>query len=317
MDRIRFVVRHGIFVLAVYATSSFAQSVVDANPSVSTLAGPPIVALQAKVATGRIGIRIEDGMDAKPVKGSPFCGTITSDHTQTFADGNRIHTAESSLLCRDSQGRIRREAQMNLLGAVPQSELPKIVTIVDPVAGYRYLLDSRAKIAHKMPIAPPGLPPLNGKEAGQVAVMVRNEGVGTGPGPGPGNAVYFSSQTITSGTPSQPASNSAETSSTENLGDQTIDDLHATGTRTTTTIKAGVIGNDQPISIVSETWYSPELNATVMTKHTDPWAGELKTQLTNVNYSEPDPSLFSIPSDYRVVDDKPVQIKLPPAPPPQ
>jgi len=52
----------------------------------------------------------------------------------------------------------------------------------------------------------------------------------------------------------------------------------------------------------------------VMTKHTDPWAGELKTQLTNVSSTEPDSSLFTIPSDYKVVDDKPMQIKLPPPP---
>jgi hypothetical protein len=59
------------------------------------------------------------------------------------------------------------------------------------------------------------------------------------------------------------------------------------------------------------------LKATVMTKHTDPWAGELKTQLTNVSNSEPDPSLFTVPSDYKIVDEKPFQIKLPPLPPPQ
>jgi hypothetical protein len=69
--------------------------------------------------------------------------------------------------------------------------------------------------------------------------------------------------------------------------------------------------------VQSETWSSPELKATVMTKHTDPWAGELKTQLTNVSSSEPDPSMFTVPSDYKIVDEKPIQIKLPPSPPAQ
>jgi len=49
-------------------------------------------------------------------KGSPFCATVTSEHTQMFADGNRIHTTEDSSLCRDKEGRTRREAQLNLLG---------------------------------------------------------------------------------------------------------------------------------------------------------------------------------------------------------
>ena len=35
----------------------------------------------------------------------------------------------------------------------------------------------------------------------------------------------------------------------------------------------------------------------VMTKHNDPWAGELKTQFTGVNTAEPDPSLFTVPAD--------------------
>jgi hypothetical protein len=60
-----------------------------------------------------------------------------------------------------------------------------------------------------------------------------------------------------------------------------------------------------------------------MTKHSDPWAGELKTQFTNVNASEPDSSLFSVPSDYKVVDEKAgpfvIQKRMlePPPPPPQ
>jgi hypothetical protein len=91
---------------------------------------------------------------------------------------------------------------------------------------------------------------------------------------------------------------------TENLGDEVIDGIHATGTRVTTTIPAGKMGNEQPILVTSESWYSPELKATVMTKHSDPWAGELKTQFTNVNTAEPDASLFTVPSDYKVVDEK-------------
>ena len=106
----------------------------------------------------------------------------------------------------------------------------------------------------------------------------------------------------------------------ENLGDQTIDGIHVTGTRMTHTIPAGKMGNEKPITVTSERWYSPELKATVATKHNDPWAGELKTELKNVSASEPDASLFAVPADYKVVDDKdgPIRIKLhAPAPPPQ
>ena len=101
---------------------------------------------------------------------------------------------------------------------------------------------------------------------------------------------------------------SEATPATENLGDQDIGGIHATGTRVTTTIPSGSMGNEQPILVTSETWYSPELKATVMTKHNEPWVGELKTQFTNVNTAEPDRSLFSIPSDYKIVNDRGPQI---------
>ncbi len=107
----------------------------------------------------------------------------------------------------------------------------------------------------------------------------------------------------------------------ESLGDQTIEGIHATGTRITTTIPAGKMGNEKPITVTSERWYSPELKATVMTKHEDPWAGELKTEFKNVVASEPDASLFAVPADYKVIDDKegPIKIRIqgPPAPPEQ
>jgi len=40
----------------------------------------------------------------------------------------------------------------------------------------------------------------------------------------------------------------------EDLGTQVVEGVVATGTRNTTTIPAGTIGNEQPILIVSEQW---------------------------------------------------------------
>jgi len=52
-----------------------------------------------------------------------------------------------------------------------------------------------------------------------------------------------------------------------------IEGVRADGTRTTITIPAGAMGNEQPILIVSERWYSPELQTVVMTKRNDPAYG--------------------------------------------
>jgi hypothetical protein len=51
--------------------------------------------------------------------------------------------------------------------------------------------------------------------------------------------------------------------------------------RTTITIPAGEIGNERAIEIVSERWYSPELQLVVMTRHSDPRTGETVYRLTN------------------------------------
>ena len=58
---------------------------------------PPPVGMQAKTT---MGLHM-DNMEAAPVKGSPFCANVSTEHTQTFADGNRIHTAHEATLCRD------------------------------------------------------------------------------------------------------------------------------------------------------------------------------------------------------------------------
>lgn len=253
-----------------------------------------------------LGMHLEDNMDVTPVKGAPFCAVVTTEHTQSFADGNRIHTAENSNICRDSEGRTRREASLNLLGAGSQASASKLITILDPVAGVRYMLDSENKVAHKMTLPPPGSTPDKGLPKGREVFMMRS--VGGGGGQAFSDVLYRRA--------GQDSYELAPT--TESLGDQTINGIHATGTRITTTIPSGKMGNDKPIVVSSERWYSPDLKATVMTKHDDPWAGELQTQFTNVNTGEPDPSLFTVPNDYKIFDDKdgPVTIRMMgPAPP--
>ena len=85
---------------------------------------------------------------------------------------------------------------------------------------------------------------------------------------------------------------------TESLGKQTFDGVEAEGTRSTLTIPAGQIGNDRPIEIVSERWYSAALDVVVSSKHSDPRMGEHIYRLTNINRAEPARSLFELPADY-------------------
>jgi hypothetical protein len=300
-----------IVIASALGQTLIAQSPADRPPMGMGAAAmlPPLPAKEGGVSLST------DGMDATPVKSTPFCAAVTTEHTQLFADGNRIHTTEGSTLCRDSEGRTRRETGLNLLGAAAQKPAGKLITIIDPVAGYRYLLDPDSKVAHKMAL--PSLAPLGPKRAGEAGTRVKTENVMVfRTADQPGSDVFFGNEFVNK----QGRSANDAPPATENLGDQMIEGVHATGTRMTTTIPSGKMGNDQPISVVSERWYSPELKVTVMTKHTDPWAGELRTQFSSVNTSEPDSSLFAIPADYKIADEKEGRftIKLrPPAPPAQ
>ena len=96
--------------------------------------------------------------------------------------------------------------------------------------------------------------------------------------------------------------NSFAKATTEDLGSQSVQGVTATGTRTTRTIAKGQIGNDAPISVVTEVWTSPDLQTVVYSKRTDPRMGEQTFQLTNIARSEPDPSLFTVPAGFTVTD---------------
>jgi hypothetical protein len=92
--------------------------------------------------------------------------------------------------------------------------------------------------------------------------------------------------------------------SRESLGSQIIEGVNAAGQKTTRTLPIGMMGNDRPLVSVMESWFSPELRITVLTKNSDPRMGESVMQLRNIDRSEPDPALFGVPPDYQVVDEK-------------
>lgn len=87
---------------------------------------------------------------------------------------------------------------------------------------------------------------------------------------------------------------------TESLGTKTIEGVQVEGTRTTFEIPAGQLGNDKPIQVVSEKWFSPELQMIVYSRHLDPVAGEHVFKLVNIKRTEPSADLFAVPSGFRI-----------------
>jgi hypothetical protein len=221
------------------------------------------------------------------VKGAPYSAQAVNEMAQTLADGNRISHNSTSTIYRDSQGRERREEASG-----------RSIFISDPVDGVSYVLELNAKVARK--------------NTQRTVGFSQSTGTGGGVGSGRGGTVTTETRTFVTNSPgsgpetfffsNQEVSSSKVKPVVENLGTQTIEGVSAEGTRTTMTIPAGQIGNDKPIVTETERWYSPELQVTVMTKRTDPRSGTTTYRLTNINRSEPAPTLFQVPSDYTVIE---------------
>jgi hypothetical protein len=249
---------------------------------------------RVELQTLAAGFQILGGemLTGKTVKGAPYSAQAVNESVQVLADGNRITNSHSSMLYRDSQGRERREESLG--GAV------RSVFISDPMDGVSYNLEPNAKIAHKSSIhsfsfttSNPATVALKAEgEAKLRAEKTENRVMITSSG-GAGGMVNFTTREFSS---------SKADVKTENLGMQVIEGVSAEGTRTTMTIPAGQIGNEQPIVTTTERWFSSDLQTVVMTKRSDPRSGTTTYKLTNINRSEPAATLFQVPSDYTVAE---------------
>jgi hypothetical protein len=102
------------------------------------------------------------------------------------------------------------------------------------------------------------------------------------------------------GTPS--AIKLTEKMSREDLGKQFIGGLEAAGTRETTVVEPGVIGNDSELHIIPEYWYSPQLSINLSSKLQDPRIGTQDFELSSITLGEPDAKLFKVPPGSEVID---------------
>lgn len=98
----------------------------------------------------------------------------------------------------------------------------------------------------------------------------------------------------------------------EAIGSRVIDGINADGTRTTITLPPGNVGNERPIEIVTERWYSEELQLVLQTRRVDPRVGETVYRLINFTREEPPRHLFEVPADYLIEEQRPILVKRPP-----
>ncbi|MGZ4889979.1 MAG: hypothetical protein ACXWBH_12400 [Candidatus Angelobacter sp.] len=218
------------------------------------------------------------------VTAAPYSATATTESTQVLGDGNRIVNKTSSFVARDSQGRTRRETDLHRIGTM-QVDSPKTVFINDPTTHTQYIFTPGGKATKVIRSEGswkegPQIIDLRGQRERRLKekVIVNVQGMHEG----------------------QQSKESSEQVKHEDLGTQTIEGVSAQGKRETVTIPAGQIGNERPIEIVTETWFSPELHTMVLRKHSDPRMGDSTYRLTDIKRNEPDASLFQPPAGTKV-----------------
>ncbi len=275
-----------------------------AEPAMMMAAPPPLPLAGGDTMSF---MQFEMAGPAEVVAGKPYAARLTVEVVQPLVDGNSITVEHHSRVYRDAEGRTRRDDELGIGGVVQHS-----VLIADPVAGASFTLDPARRVAQRLPQAAPrgaqvafaqdvNITPRGASSSFDVNLpspLATDKPVPLDAALHPAAAANFSADTpIKLPFPGDPHS--------VGLGEKTIEGVRVTGTRTTVVIPAAAIGNRAPIEIVTEQWFSPELNVVMLSEHRDPRLGETRYRLHDISRSAPDAALFRVPEGYTVSDGGP------------
>jgi hypothetical protein len=204
------------------------------------------------------------------IKGAPYSAQKTIDGVSAGREGGHVpYIRPAFQIYRDSEGRVRKEVPPE--PGAKGVRASRAIEIEDAAAGVRIALDEANRIAHRIrvPVRPPAP---QGRRSTTALRLVQG--------------------------PNQP------TMKTSDLGSKEFDGIRAQGMRTVVNWPPGTVnGNQKPRVVTTEEWFSRDLKVMIVWKSSDPDSSVNET-LTHIERKEPDPALFRIPSDYRIVDDE-------------
>jgi hypothetical protein len=209
---------------------------------------------------------------------APFAATVNAEWIRQLGDGSTITLKNHRAIARDSAGRIFQERQTLVPDDGKSQSAVSQIEISDPISHSLYICVPRERVCQLEEFSAP--------EFARPA--------------SPGAAPKY---------PGAPE--------VEDLGKQSISGLETVGTRETIVIPAGTIGNNSPLLLKREFWYSPRLGVNLISKRQDPRAGLQNFEVTNITLGEPEAKLFEVPSGSKVLDlRKPPEISSPQTPAP-
>ena len=204
-----------------------------------------------------------EGVETLPIPGLPFSATDRIVWTRPLEGGGTTTTYLEANVARDSQGRMYRERhRFGVEGASGASTMLESF-VYDPVSGTKTSCVYRTRRC-----AVTSYHPRPQHEI--VSVGASDDGL--------------------------------RRRTRENLGTKEIGGLPVMGTRETTTIEPGAVGNDQTLTTSREFWYSAELKTNLAVTRKDPREGTQVIQMTVLSRADPDPAVFAVPAGFAVRD---------------
>jgi hypothetical protein len=297
-----------------------------------TMAAP--APLAADAPHPREGLRILHRSHGQPVKNAPYSATAVSERLQQLPDGNQIERRTRAASYRDSAGRTRHEVQGEngeLRMVTINDPVANAVWVLTPRTrtAQRVAMPAHAEVARRageaarlrieqlrkegrLPALERGAPGERStvhverdsdgtRETVRVIRIPRGpDAAGVAPHPGLPFGAMVAPQLGRMVVNAAGDMKWAAKASTRDLGTREFDGVRAEGKQRSYEIPAGAVGNRNPIVVADENWYSPELQVTVYSKHSDPRSGDYVYRLEGLKRGEPDAALFKVPSDYTV-----------------
>lgn len=324
-----------VLTVAVPALALFAAAQDPAETKVRANLDKMRAEMEKVVAQSKV-IGLAGGAMGATVKGAPYSAVEVNESNQVLADGTRIHNESKTTVYRDSEGRVRRETpnQTTIMDPVagvsyflnPETHTATKTNLAMPLVYKRALAfgpDSPGIVTESSTfevVTKDGATSVtvNGKPVDPATVKWERRAMTSDDAPLAG-ALLDEAKARAAKAKADVEANVAiatikeggmlrnritSNAHTEALGKQMIEGVNADGTRVSTTLETGTIGNDRPIQVVNERWYSSELQTVMMTKHSDPRTGEEIFRLTNVSRSEPGADLFQVPTSYQLNERK-------------
>jgi hypothetical protein len=218
-----------------------------------------------------------------PVKEAPFSAKLLIERKTLQANEATPPTISSASICRNGVGIMRTEKIIYDSAGVSVT----IIQILDPNTRLSYTLDPKHRLAHRASL---DQKPFGIAFTGNPALIADfNYGLST----------EYWMRSIAGITVQHLGLGSYGDSVP--VGEQDIAGFHVVGSQQTETLPKG---KQDPDRISVTTWYSAVLRSTIVLKISDSREGERTMTLTNIQIGEPEPSLFQIPSNYKVVDEQ-------------